>query len=261
MFRIAVSFAVLLFAGAIVVGCGDDDDDNIFDDVTEESEDSPTEAESPTDGEEATETATEGTEEATPASDGEFGPDDCPIEDEPFCEVAVQVANALVAGDAETIGELSLEQEINCEDVGVEQFPECSDVATLTGYITSAAQGENVVRSLDDYVSFVGSLLDAIDESASDATGSGEMRVLVVGPRGDGYDLLATAILNIEDPDFGDAAGEHRWFFFLSFDQTEELDWLIRSFVADTAEGFADAGFLNPATDVLPAPEPWGSGE
>ncbi|HEX5939398.1 MAG TPA: hypothetical protein VFZ12_03480, partial [Dehalococcoidia bacterium] len=184
-----------------------------------------------------------------------FGPDDCPIEDEPFCEVAVQVANALVAGDAETIAELSLEQEIDCDEVAVEAFPECTEGEVLTGYVTSAAQGESVVRALDDYRGFIAGLLDSVVDDASDAAGSGEMRILVVGPRGDGYDMLATAILDRPDAD------ETRWFFFISFDQTEELDWLISSFVADTAEGFADAGFINPSTDVLPAPEPWGSEE
>jgi hypothetical protein len=239
-------------AAALATGCGDDDDD-IFDVATEEAEGSPAETETDVATEDATEAATE---ESTPAEDnGEFGPDDCPIEDEPFCEVAVQVANALVDGDADTIVELSLEQEIDCEEVAVEAFPECSEGEVLTGYVTSAAQGESIVRTLDDYTAFISDLLDAVVEDASDAAGSGDMQVLVVGPRGDGYDILATAILDTAESD------ETRWCFFISFDQTEELEWLIHSFVADTGEGFADAGFLNPAADVLPAPEPWGSGE
>jgi hypothetical protein len=229
----AIGLAVLLGAAC---DDDDDDDDSIVDPATEEAD----------------ETAT-ATEEPTPATDGEFDSADCPVDDEPFCEVAVQVANALVEGDAETIAEVSAEQEIDCEEVAVEAFPECTEGETLTGYVTSGAQGESSVRPLDDYTGLIAGLLNSVVEDASDAAGSGEMRILVVGPRADGYDMLATAILDTPDTDEG------RWFFFISFDQTEDLEWLIHSFVADTGANFADAGFVDPA-NLLPAPEPWGSG-
>lgn len=259
MLRALLSLVAVLTL-TLVVGCGGDDDDNLLDQVTDEEDVEETATAAETASEEEAESPTEEATVEPTAEAGAFSAADCPIDDAEFCEVAVDVANALVAGDEDAIGQVSAEQEIDCEEVAVEAFPECAPGETLTGFVTSAAQGENIVRALGDYTSFVGTLLDSVDPAASDPEGSGEMQILVVGPRGDGYDMLATAILNVEDPDFGEGAGEQRWYFFLTFDQADGGDWLVHAFVADTADGFANAGFADPAADLLPSSEPWGSG-
>ena len=58
----------------------------------------------------------------------------CPVEDETFCEVATEAANALAAGDDEALLRLSRVDTIVCDDVTREYFPECEPSAVLHGY-------------------------------------------------------------------------------------------------------------------------------
>ncbi|MEX2236648.1 MAG: hypothetical protein WEB00_03815 [Dehalococcoidia bacterium] len=265
MFRYLIP-AFLVVSALLVGACAGDDDDgneivNQGDDdtestATEEPTTAPTSESSGEPTAEATveptnEASEEPTEEPTEEEAG-FTADDCPIDDAEFCDVAVQVANALVTEDEEAITQLSAEQEIVCGEVAVESFPECGDPAdVLTGFVASGAQGENAVLGLGEYNTLVG-LIDFVDASQSDDVGSGEMRVAAVGTRGDAHDLLATAILDTSE-------GVGRWYFIFTFEQNDDGAWFIHAFVSDTAGAFAGAGFNDPLTELSVDLQPWGA--
>ena len=72
----------------------------------------------------------------------------CPVDDETFCEVAVEIAAALSAGDPAALVGLSRADTIVCAEMVVEYFPQCRTDDVLEGHGVSGP--DLIVTVLDD---------------------------------------------------------------------------------------------------------------
>jgi hypothetical protein len=108
----------------------------------------------------------------------------CPIEDEDFCEVAVEVVDALVAGDVDRLLDLSRIDTVVCAEVTADYFPGCAEADTVTGHGVSDAG--LLVTMLDPgaYRQRLEAVVDTIDPSFIDPLGDGAVRLLGVGTCG-----------------------------------------------------------------------------
>ena len=107
----------------------------------------------------------------------------CPVEDEVFCDVATEVANALAAGDDEALLELSRVDMIVCDDVVPEYFPECEPSATLHGYGLSGPYFLVHLVNENAFVDHLRTITGRVDRSFSDEHGDGAVRIIGVGTR------------------------------------------------------------------------------
>ncbi len=108
----------------------------------------------------------------------------CPIEDEAFCEVATEAANALAAGDEQALLGVSRIDTIVCDDVATEYFPECETSAVLHGYGLSDPHFLVHLVSESAYVEHLGTITGRVDPSFSDEFGDGALRIIGVGTCG-----------------------------------------------------------------------------
>ena len=125
-----------------------------------------------------------------------FALEDCPVHDVEFCKVGVEVANAIVSGDAETIVLNSRPDRLECEDIMADIHPGCQTQDVLEGYSVLSFDRDLVVDVLPEraYRDRLEAVFSTIDPSFSDGHGGGSPEVLGIGTCGGGaYDIAWTA--------------------------------------------------------------------
>ena len=179
----------------------------------------------------------------------------CPVADESFCAVAVEVGNALVAGDVDRLVALSRMDEIVCADVAVEHFPDCTTGGVLRGHgLSDASQLVELVGDTE-YRAELDEKLSAFDTTYSDEHGTGAVRLLGVGscgpdqPERRSYHVAWTAAMDL-DADSMRVVG--------SFELNFKDDWQVVLTYVDTLEHWEQA-HQDPFTDAFCAAgrNPW----
>ena len=123
---------------------------------------------------------------------------DCPVDDEAFCRVGVEMVNAIEAGDAETIVQLSRSNEYDCSRIQSDLFPGCvtTDVV-LDGYtfayVFPSAWPTTDVLSRADYLARLEVMFASVDISYEDKNGGGAPAVVGVKKCGGGWTITWTA--------------------------------------------------------------------
>lgn len=193
-------------------------------------------------------TACGGAEEET-GEGAWFSTAGCPVEDEAFCEPAAAAANALVAGDAARLVELSKVDRFPCDEVPVELFPDCAPGKTLEGHAFFTADFQVRVLSPASYRERLADLFERVDPGYSDSHGSGGLKILGVGtcgpsdPERRSYHIGATAALRDES---GTTA--ERWFESLEF-VFREGEWRLGMYYADAVRA-CKKEFSDPLTQM-----------
>ena len=108
----------------------------------------------------------------------------CPVDDPAFCEAASDVRDALLAGDAAAVVELSRPDTIDCSEVAREYFPGCAEADVLEGHGRRDAGLTVELVDTDEYTATIAELLAAIDPSYEDELGDGSMQLIGVGTCG-----------------------------------------------------------------------------
>jgi hypothetical protein len=108
----------------------------------------------------------------------------CPVADDVFCETAVRVIEALRAGDAHRLFELSREDRLVCAEVATEYFPGCETADVLEGHGLSGPDFTVEVVDEAAYRARLDEVLSGFDASFADDLGDGEVRVVGVGTCG-----------------------------------------------------------------------------
>ena len=114
----------------------------------------------------------------------DLDPANCPVRDEAFCVVAAEAANALAAGNADRLLELSRSDTINCVDVEREYFPGCESQEVLEGYGLSGPDFVVDLVALDAFAEQLEAITGGVDPSFSDEHGDGAVRVIGIGTCG-----------------------------------------------------------------------------
>ena len=98
--------------------------------------------------------------------------------------VAAEAANALAAGNADHLLELSRSDTIMCVDVEREYFPGCESQEVLDGYGLSGPDFVVDLVALDAFAAELEAITGGVDPSFSDEHGDGAVRVIGVGTCG-----------------------------------------------------------------------------
>ncbi len=171
-----------------------------------------------------------------------FALEDCPVRDVEFCKVAVEVANAIVSGDTETIFRNSRPDRFDCDDSVAAIHPGCQTQDVLEGYSVLSFDRDPVVDVLPEraYRDRLDALFSSVDPSFSDGHGGGSPEVLGVGECGGGaYDIAWTA--GVSDID----GGSERILASFEFSRVSG-PWMIELWIV---------GPLNAALSPLDSPE------
>lgn len=125
------------------------------------------------------------------------------MDEQAFCEQAASLANALVAGDSETVLELSWADRFECEGLDTEIFPQCEDRNALNGYALGTHQGEIYYLRENAYRGSLEFFVEAVDEGYTDDLGGSEMQILGVSSCGSGADpsYHVVYLVGLADPD------------------------------------------------------------
>lgn len=137
-------------------------------------------------------------ESAAPTPEA-FALEDCPVRDVDFCRIAVDVANAIASGDAETIVRHSRPDRFDCDASVGAIHPGCQTQDVLDGYSVLSFDRGPVVDILPEqaYRNRLATLFSKVDPSFSDGHGGGSPEVLGIGECGGGaYDMAWTAGVN-----------------------------------------------------------------
>jgi len=136
-----------------------------------------------------------------PVSD--FTAQGCPVDEPAFCEQATNLANALVAGDSETVFDLSRPDRFDCEGLDIEIFPQCDDRNALSGYALGTHQGEIFYLRENAYRDSLEFFVEAVDEGYTDDLGGSEMQILGVSSCGSGAgrSYHVVYLVGLADPD------------------------------------------------------------
>jgi len=106
---------------------------------------------------------------------GPFRAEGCPLDDEPACESAAELAQAIVDADGGTIVGLSRIDTFTCSELDPALFPGCATADVLEGHAVGVADGPIEVlghrRRLDD-------LATSVDPTFVDELGDGRARIL-----------------------------------------------------------------------------------
>lgn len=149
----------------------------------------------------------------------------CPVSDEVFCATAVEVVDALAAGDAAALVGLSRVDRIECADMNVAYVPGCATAAVLEGHgLSDASLVVDVVgdRAYQDWLTALTANLDVAYE---DDLGTGAVEVIGIGTCGPDepgrrtYHVAWTAGLRVDDASAERVLG--------SFELTFVDDWRI----------------------------------
>jgi hypothetical protein len=181
--------------------------------------------------------------EASPTATGStaaasFSPDGCPVQDERFCVRASAAANALVAGDAASLFDLSFSQRFDCDEVETQFFPACESNDRLAGYSVVGADFRIEVLDPGAYRSQLRAVFGAIDPSFSDEHGGGAPQVLGVGTCGPpepgrrSYHLVWTAAASQGGAEPDRLIG--------SFEFVLDEEWVIGLWFLDTLDGWGE---------------------
>ena len=109
----------------------------------------------------------------------------CPVSDDAFCTTALEVVEALQAGDADALFELSRDDRLVCAEVATEYFPDCvTDDTVLKGHGLSGPDFVVEVVDADAYRGRLDALVNGIDPSFTDELGDGDVRLIGVGTCG-----------------------------------------------------------------------------
>lgn len=111
-------------------------------------------------------------------------PTGCPVDDEAFCQTAVETIEALQDADAERLFALSREDRLLCARLNQEYFPGCETEDVLVGHGSSGATFVVEVLDGDAYQEQLEAIVSKIDPSFSDELGDGGVRVIGVGTCG-----------------------------------------------------------------------------
>jgi hypothetical protein len=152
-------------------------------------------------------------------------PSGCPVRDAAFCATAVEVADALAAGDAERLLELSRVDRIECAEVVVEYFPGCATSDVVEGHGLS---GPDLIVDLVDrdlYMDWLVAMTTGVDASFTDDLGDGAVQLVGIGTCGPDqpgrrtYHVAWTAALRVDGTSAERMLG--------SFELTFADDWRI----------------------------------
>jgi hypothetical protein len=149
----------------------------------------------------------------------------CPVRDAAFCATAVDVADALAAGDAGRLLELSRVDRIECADVEVEYFPGCSTNDVVEGHGLSGPDFIVDLVDRDRYMDWLVTTTTGIDASFTDDLGDGAVQLVGIGTCGPDqpgrrtYHVAWTAAIRVGDTPADRMLG--------SFELTFADDWRI----------------------------------
>ena len=158
----------------------------------------------------------------------------CPVDDEAFCETAVDAVEALQAADTDRLFALSREDRLVCARVNQDYFPGCETQEVLVGHGSSGANFSVEVLDDETYREHLDAILTNLDPSFSDELGDGSVRVIGVGtcgpdiPRRRTYHLAWTAAVSEQGAPAERVLG--------SFEFTFEDDWRIALWYLDTLD-------------------------
>lgn len=133
----------------------------------------------------------------------DFTAEGCPVDEPAFCEQAANLANALVAGDSETVFDLSRPERSDCGNLDTEMFPQCEDRNALNGYALGTHQGEIYYLRENAYRNTLEFFVEAVDEGFTDDFGGSAMQILGVSSCGSGADRSyhVVYLVGLADPD------------------------------------------------------------
>ena len=161
-----------------------------------------------------------------------FALEDCPVPDPEFCGIAVRVANAIAAGDTQTLVRLSRSDRFECEDIQADLFSACETNDVLQGHSVVGADLTSEVLPEAAYVDRLEEIFSNVVPTFSDDHGSGSPQVLGIGRcGGDTYDIAWTAGVGERD------ATAERILASFEFSRTSG-PWLIELWVVDSLETF-----------------------
>ncbi len=123
-------------------------------------------------------------DESVPPVKTVLAPAGCPVRDESLCGTAIEIVEALVAGNAAALYDLSRVDRIDCVDMNVEYVPGCATADVLEGHGLSDAS--LIVDIVDDeaYRSWLTAVTTALDPDFADDQGSGAVEVIGIGTCG-----------------------------------------------------------------------------
>jgi hypothetical protein len=169
------------------------------------------------------------------ASPEEFAAAACPVDDAALCGRAAAAADALAAGVADRLVELSFADEFRCDELPADLFPACEPGKMLEGHASTDADAKIEVLTDAEYRSQLARL--------------GEATVLGVGTCGPDDPERRSYHLAFEA---GDRLGS------LELVQREG-QWSVGMLFADTESGWRKQ-FANPRTELACGNiQPWGT--
>jgi hypothetical protein len=111
-------------------------------------------------------------------------PSGCPVGDAAFCATAVEVVDALAAGDVDRLLELSRFDRVECADVVVEYFPGCATDDVVEGHGLSGPDLLVDLVDRDRYTDWLVAMTTGVDVSFADQLGDGAVQVVGIGTCG-----------------------------------------------------------------------------
>jgi hypothetical protein len=118
---------------------------------------------------------------AASADAGALGPfldQGCQLDDEPACEPAAELAQAIVDGDGATIVGLSRSDTFTCSELDPALFPGCAAAEVLEGHAVGLADGPIEILVPGTYRRRLDDLAGRVDPTFTDELGDGRARVL-----------------------------------------------------------------------------------
>ena len=189
---------------------------------------------------------------------GPFRAAACPVDDPAFCTPAAAVADAIVAGDAAAIADLSRPDVFTCKDLDATIFTGCASAEVLEGHPFGTVSGSIDVLSPTAYRDAIDRHMKSIDPSFSDDAGTGEARVLGTSacgpddPTRRSYYVAWTAAMR------QDGGATERMVGLYEFTFRDDR-WLVGILYLDTVAAW-QARHAEPLQDVGCGVTPWGAG-
>lgn len=100
---------------------------------------------------------------APPSSPGQLSARGCPVAEPDLCTAVAAAANALVDGDVAALLEHSWAEEVRCDEVPADLFPDCAPGRVLNGYGRTGADAEIRILELADFRAELAGLLERIE--------------------------------------------------------------------------------------------------
>ncbi|HEX5940071.1 MAG TPA: hypothetical protein VFZ12_06895 [Dehalococcoidia bacterium] len=175
----------------------------------------------------------------------------CTTEQSPLCATLTAAAGAIETTNIDALVSLSASRVVDCEDVDPATYTDCFDAKTAEGYAIDAGDDTVVLLDENQYRSFL-SQLEQVAPNVSDDRGSGEVDVYGLGIEGNGYELLATALID----DLLGPGTPTRYVIALRFEEVEGR-WALVHFFVQPVNVLIAQGLRDPYLDVSENVQPW----